>query len=57
MNVHKDKYALSAELIRYRASINFFSNPIGSFSFHPTIPIIGVNVHNNIAPKDVEEEC
>ena len=39
------------------ASINFFfSNPIGSLSFHPIIPKFGVNLHNNIAPKDVEEE-
>ena len=38
------------------ASINFFSNPIGSLIFYPIIPIFGVNVHNNIAPKDVEEE-
>ena len=38
------------------ASINFFSNPIGSLSFHPIIPIFGMNMHNNIAPKDVEEE-
>ena len=38
------------------ASINLFSNPIGSLSFHPIIPTFGVNVHNKIAPKDVEEE-
>ena len=39
------------------ASINFFfkSNRL-PHSFHPIIPIFGVNVHNNIAPKDVEEE-
>ena len=37
-------------------SINFFSNPIGSFSFHPIIPIFGVNVHNNIVQKDVQAE-
>ena len=35
----------------------FFSNPIGSLSFHPIIPIFGVNVHiYDIAPKDVEDE-
>ena len=38
-------------------SINFFfkSNRL-PHSYYPTIPIFSVNVHNNIAPKDVEEE-
>ena len=60
MNVHKDEYALKGwayPIPSLPASINFFfPNPIGSLSFHPIIPIFGVNVHNNIAPKDVEEE-
>ena len=38
------------------ASVNFFSNQIGSVSFHPIVPIFGVNVHNNIAQKDEEVE-
>ena len=42
---------------RLPEAINFFfSSPIGSLSFHAIIPIFGVDVHNNIAPKDVEEE-
>ena len=47
------------ELIRCRAVRRpspSFSNPIDPLSFHQIIPIYGVNVHNNIAPKDVEEE-
>ena len=34
----------------------FFSDRIGSLSFHPFLPIFGLNVHSNIATKVVKVE-
>ena len=33
-----------------------FSNGIGSLSFHPIVPIFGVNMQSNISHKVVEVE-